>query len=50
MLSQSTLSPAERRFLEDGVRQGFRNDGRGLLDYRPYTVETGILPSTSGGM
>jgi hypothetical protein len=42
------ISAAERRYLEDGVKQGLRNDGRGCFDFRPIVVETGVIPSASG--
>ncbi|KAF8821376.1 3' exoribonuclease family, domain 1 domain-containing protein [Cardiosporidium cionae] len=42
------VSQSERKYLEDGILQGIRLDGRGYLDYRPYSVETGILSSANG--
>lgn len=42
------ISEAERRFLLDGVSQGFRNDGRGCFDYRKISFETGPIPSSTG--
>jgi exosome complex component RRP42 len=42
------ISNNERKFLEDGISENMRNDGRGNLDYRPFIVETGILTQTNG--
>jgi len=42
------ISHAERKFLEEGVAQGIRNDGRGNVDYRHFVLETGILTQTNG--
>ena len=35
-----STSIAERKYLEDGVAQGVRTDGRGTLDYRHFVLET----------
>lgn len=43
----SHISEAERKFLLDGVAQGFRNDGRGCFDCRRITYETGTIPTAS---
>jgi len=42
------ISPAERTFLEDGVTQNMRNDGRSLLDFRNFYIETGTISQTNG--
>lgn len=42
------ISEAERRFLLDGVSQGFRNDGRGCFDYRRISFEMAPIPSATG--
>lgn len=42
------LSEAERAYIEAGAAQGIRGDGRGMLDLRPVTLETGVLPTASG--
>lgn len=42
------LSDAEVHYIQDGAAQGVRSDGRGALDVRPITLETGILPNASG--
>lgn len=44
----SLISDAEREYIEDGAEQGVRADGRGALDVRPMTLETGVLPNASG--
>jgi len=43
-----SLSPGEIRFIEEGIAQDMRVDGRGRLDYRPFTLETGIVSQTNG--
>jgi len=42
------ISIAERKYLEDGISQNFRSDGRSNLDYRHFILETGILTQTNG--
>jgi len=42
------ISLAERKFLEDGISQNIRGDGRNNLDYRHFVLETGILTQTNG--
>lgn len=42
------ISEAERAYIEEGATQGIRGDGRGMLDLRPVTLETGILAAASG--
>jgi len=42
------ISNAERKYLEDGVSQNFRSDGRTNLDYRHFVLETGIVSQTNG--
>lgn len=37
------ISQAEKYFIEQGVEHNVRNDGRARLDYRHYTLETGIV-------
>jgi len=43
-----TISNAERKYLEDGVAQNIRNDGRRNLDFRHFILETGIITQTNG--
>ena len=42
------ISEPERKYVCEGVLQGIRADGRGRLDYRPLTVEVGVLPLAAG--
>lgn len=42
------LSPSERSFLEEGVSQNLRTDGRSLMDFRNFYLETGIISQTNG--
>ena len=42
------LSIAEKDFIRVGVDLNVRSDGRKRLDYRHFSVETGVLPQTNG--
>ncbi|KAL0479512.1 exosome complex protein RRP42 [Acrasis kona] len=42
------ISPSEKQFLIDGIKQNMRTDGRSRLDYRAFTVETGLVAQTNG--
>lgn len=42
------LSLAEMRFLEGGIAQGLRSDGRGLHDFRNFSIDVGIIPQANG--
>lgn len=42
------FSEAERIFIADGIAQDVRNDGRSREDFRPFTIETGIISQASG--
>ena len=42
------LSQSEKQFIIDGVEQNLRNDGRARLDYRDFSLETGIVSQTNG--
>eukprot|EP01104_Vermistella_antarctica_P009986 TRINITY_DN2633_c0_g1_i1.p1 TRINITY_DN2633_c0_g1~~TRINITY_DN2633_c0_g1_i1.p1 ORF type:complete len:293 (+),score=58.27 TRINITY_DN2633_c0_g1_i1:198-1076(+) len=42
------ISPAERSFLEDGVKQDLRADGRTRVNYRHFSLETGIVSQANG--
>lgn len=42
------ISKAERAFIQGGVDAGVRGDGRGRLDYRFVSVDTGLLPQANG--
>ncbi|KAI7863722.1 ribosomal protein S5 domain 2-type protein [Spinellus fusiger] len=42
------ISPAEKSYIEQGVENDCRSDGRGRLEYRHLVLETGLLSQTSG--
>ncbi len=42
------ISAAEKLFIEGGVESGIRSDGRGRLDFRHLTLETGITSQANG--
>ncbi|KAL6599973.1 hypothetical protein ACP70R_045624 [Stipagrostis hirtigluma subsp. patula] len=42
------LSEAEKRFLRGGVAGALRADGRGRLQFRPVSVDTGVVPQAHG--
>lgn len=42
------LVGSERSFLIDGCESGIRGDGRGHLDWRPISIDTGLVASASG--
>jgi exosome complex component RRP42 len=44
----SSISSTERKFIQNGVAQNIRNDGRERLDFRAFTLETGVVPQASG--
>jgi len=44
----TALSPGEIQFIVDGIAQDVRTDGRSRFDYRPFTLETGLLSQTNG--
>jgi exosome complex RNA-binding protein Rrp42 (RNase PH superfamily) len=44
----SPCSAAERGYVQLGVAQGVRNDGRAAMDCRPVTVDAGVLPHANG--
>lgn len=37
-----------KRFIEEGIAQNFRIDGRGRFDFRPFVLETGVVSQTNG--
>ena len=41
-------SDSERLYCRQGVAQGIRNDGRAPCEYRPVTIDVGVLPQTNG--
>lgn len=38
------LSVGEKHFIQGGIAQDLRTDGRRRLTYRPFNVETGVIP------
>ncbi|KAK4523516.1 hypothetical protein GAYE_PCTG69G1412 [Galdieria yellowstonensis] len=42
------VSKAEKSYLLEAIALGTRVDGRSLLEYRPISVQVGVLPSASG--
>ncbi|OVA20159.1 Exoribonuclease [Macleaya cordata] len=42
------LSAGEKHFLQGGIAQDLRSDGRKRLTYRPISVETGVIPQANG--
>ena len=42
------ISESERSFLEDGVEQGIRNDGRNLTDFRCISIALDIISTSNG--
>eukprot|EP00038_Savillea_parva_P019397 m.27393 g.27393 ORF g.27393 m.27393 type:complete len:165 (-) comp4407_c0_seq2:108-602(-) len=42
------LSRAERTYIEDGVAQNFRADGRQCVDMRDCVIERGVISNTNG--
>ncbi|MFH4977017.1 hypothetical protein AB6A40_003726 [Gnathostoma spinigerum] len=42
------LSDAEKVYIIRGAQEGIRSDGRSPLDYRPLSLETGVLSTTNG--
>lgn len=44
----SRLSSSELSYISDGVAANLRTDGRARLDYRPLSVEVGMLTNANG--
>lgn len=42
------LSIGEKQFIEGGIAQDIRTDGRKRLVYRPIQVQTGVIPQANG--
>ncbi|KAK3013245.1 hypothetical protein RJ639_009063 [Escallonia herrerae] len=42
------LSAGEKHFIQGGIAQDLRADGRKRLNYRPIYVETGVIPQADG--
>ncbi|TRY49823.1 Exoribonuclease domain containing protein [Cryptosporidium tyzzeri] len=43
-----SISDSEKLFLEDGVDQGIRNDGRDLTDFRPIVIALDVISTANG--
>ena len=48
MDSSTLLSKAEKSYVQDGLRQSTRADGRGMEDYRAISLETGVSALANG--
>ncbi|KAI0506978.1 hypothetical protein KFK09_013096 [Dendrobium nobile] len=42
------LSAGERQFIYGGIAQDLRSDGRQRLQFRPISVQTGVIPQANG--
>ncbi len=42
------ISRAEKTYIEEGCREGMREDGRGPIDFRTIFVENNIMPHVNG--
>ncbi|KAI8008134.1 Exosome complex exonuclease RRP42 [Camellia lanceoleosa] len=42
------LSIGEQHFIQGGIAQDLRSDGRKRLTYRPISIETGVIPQANG--
>ena len=42
------ISESEIVYLQDGLKQGIRTDGRGCDAFRPLTIDMGIVPTANG--
>lgn len=42
------LSLGEKHFIQGGIAQDLRSDGRKRLTFRPISVETGVIPQANG--
>ncbi|CAI7863520.1 unnamed protein product [Closterium sp. NIES-53] len=42
------ISSAEGRFVTDGVAQNLRADGRAREVFRPFSLDTGVIPQATG--
>ena len=47
-MATQLLSKYERDYIEEGVNQDLREDGRNCRDYRSFAVQTGVVSNTSG--
>eukprot|EP00252_Welwitschia_mirabilis_P023179 TRINITY_DN649_c0_g1_i1.p1 TRINITY_DN649_c0_g1~~TRINITY_DN649_c0_g1_i1.p1 ORF type:complete len:287 (-),score=79.76 TRINITY_DN649_c0_g1_i1:418-1278(-) len=42
------LSHGEKVFIQGGIAQDLRSDGRGRQHFRPFAIETGVIPQAHG--
>uniref|UniRef100_A0A0D6QY09 Ribosomal RNA-processing protein 42 n=1 Tax=Araucaria cunninghamii TaxID=56994 RepID=A0A0D6QY09_ARACU len=42
------LSLAEQHFIQGGIAQDLRSDGRGRQDFRSFSIEAGVIPQANG--
>ena len=47
-MAGARLSLAERRYIVGGAEVGVRGDGRGRLDRREFSVQTGVIAQANG--
>jgi exosome complex RNA-binding protein Rrp42 (RNase PH superfamily) len=45
---EAAISSGEKSYLVLGVEQGLRHDGRGVLDFRGFSIRGGVLPQCNG--
>ena len=43
-----SISKAERDYIREGVEDDIRQDGRSRMDYRDFSIETGVLAQSNG--
>ena len=48
MASTRAFSREERSFIIGGIQLDFRTDGRASIDYRHFSIQTGIISSANG--
>lgn len=48
MSSGRLLSSSEKEYITLGVEQDLRADGRGRLDFRPFSLEVDVVPQAAG--
>lgn len=41
------ISAAEVSYIEGGIAQNLRSDGRGRLDFRNIAITTGVIPQVT---
>ncbi|CAK9220716.1 unnamed protein product [Sphagnum jensenii] len=42
------LSAAEVRFIQGGIAHDLRSDGRGRYHFRPFSIQSGVIPQANG--